>query len=172
MHIYKMTHIGFIIRGKYNDILSRDIGDNTIINGWTFIGKSVHIGAHCMIGNFVEINSGAKIGHGTNIQPFCVINSDTEIGEYCHFGAGVMTADEIHMSPFTDMIKRKPCKIGSFVKVGQGSMLVSCEIGDHAVIGAGSLVLNDVPPGEVWFGSPAKFHRKRTAEEITNDTPK
>lgn len=160
------------IRGKYNEILSHNIGNGTILNGWTFIGKNVQIGTDCMIGNFVELNSGTKIGKGTNIQPYCVTNSDTEIGDYCHFGGGVMTADEKHMSPFTDKIKRKPCRIGDCVKVGQGSMLICCNIGDNSIIGAGSLVLNDVPPGEIWVGSPARLLRKRTLQEIMDDYPK
>lgn len=159
------------IRGKFNDILSQDIGENTIINGWTFIGKDVKIGNGCMIGNFVELNSGTKIGDGTNIQPYCVTNSNTIIGKYCHFGGGVMTADEKHMSPFTDRVERESCIIGDYVKIGQGSMLICCKIGNHSRVGAGSVVLKDIPENEVWAGVPAKKIRDVTDHEINDDYP-
>jgi len=36
--------MNYKIRGQYNEILSENIGENTIISGWIFIGKNVKIG--------------------------------------------------------------------------------------------------------------------------------
>ncbi len=46
-------------------------------------------------------------------------------------------------------------------------------IGDDCIVGAGSLVLKDIPKGEVWAGSPAKFicTTQQYAEKMLRRTP-
>jgi len=34
------------------------------------------------------------------------------------------------------------------------------EIGENAVVGANSFVNRNIPPGEVWVGSPVRFYKK------------
>ena len=34
-------------------------------------------------------------------------------------------------------------------------------IGENAVVGAGSVVTKDIPDGEIWAGTPAKFIKKK-----------
>ncbi len=144
------------IRGKFNEILSDSIGDNTIISGWTFISKNVIIGKNVKLGNFVNIDSDCLIGDNCNIQSFCYLSSKTKVGKNSMFSTHVKFADERFMTLDTKNIRRKPCEVGENVRIGMGSVLVSCKIGDNAVIGANSLVLQDVPKNEVWFGSPAE----------------
>jgi serine O-acetyltransferase len=38
-------------------------------------------------------------------------------------------------------------------------------IGDRAIIGANSVVTDDVPAGEIWAGSPARYIRDRRDDE-------
>ncbi|HEX2721697.1 MAG TPA: acyltransferase [Gemmatimonadaceae bacterium] len=50
--------------------------------------------------------------------------------------------------------------IGNNVWVGAGCVIMpGISIGDNAVIGAGSVVTKNVPPNEIWAGSPAKLIR-------------
>jgi len=149
------------IRGKFNEILTENIGEGTTISGWTFVGRNVKIGKNCRISNFVNIDYGCIIGDNTNIQPYCLFNNNTIVGSDCLFGAGLITVDEKYLTPFTDTIIRTPCKIGSNVMIGAGVRLVCAEIGDNSVIGTGSVVLKDIPPNEVWVGHPAKFLMSR-----------
>jgi acetyltransferase-like isoleucine patch superfamily enzyme len=45
--------------------------------------------------------------------------------------------------------------------IGAGSIILGgVEIGQNAMIGAGSLVTQNIPSNELWYGSPAKFVRK------------
>jgi acetyltransferase-like isoleucine patch superfamily enzyme len=142
--------------GNFNEILTDDIGDGTRIANFCFIGKDVKIGKNVKIGNFCEINRGTVIGDNCVINPYCVFNDNTIIGHDTIFGGQVMTADEKYMSTDLSKIVRTPCKIGSYVKVGQGARLVCCDIGDHAIIGTAAVVMNDIPKKEVWIGTPAK----------------
>ena len=40
-------------------------------------------------------------------------------------------------------------------------------VGAWSLVGMGSVVLHDVPPGEVWAGNPARLIRKAHVEEFT-----
>lgn len=154
--------------GRYNEIhQSAKIAESARVCGWCYIGPDVVIGEDVVIGNFCEINSGVTVGDGTLFNPYCVINSDTVVGRGCIFGAGVLTADEKYMTARTSNVTKKPCRIGNDCRIGQGSMLVCTELGDHVSIGAGSLVLEPrIPDGQVWAGSPARFLRMMTDEEL------
>ena len=56
--------------------------------------------------------------------------------------------------------------IGNDVWIGSGVLIKSgINIGDGAIIGAGSIVTHDVPPYEIWAGSPARLIRKRFDDE-------
>jgi len=146
----------YIIRGKYNEILSDNIGENTVISGWTFIGKNVKIGKNCRFSNFVNIDEGCNIGNNVNLQVYVVLNRNTQVGDNVILGGHTTTIDVKYLSPFETDVVRKPVKIESNVLVGAGSKLVSSIIGKNSVIGTGSLVLSDIPPNQVWAGSPAK----------------
>jgi acetyltransferase-like isoleucine patch superfamily enzyme len=55
-----------------------------------------------------------------------------------------------------------PVTVGECAYFGQGSLVREMVlIGAGAVIGMGSVVLRDVPPGEVWAGVPARSIRHR-----------
>ena len=154
--------------GRYNDIHpSAKIAETARVCGWCYIGPGAAIGENAVVGNFCEINSGASIGDGTLLNAYCLLNSDTVVGRGCILGAGVLTADERHMTARTANITKRPCRIGDDCRIGQGSMLVCTSLGDHVSIGAGSLVLEpEVPPRQVWVGSPARFLRMMTDEEL------
>lgn len=144
------------VLGKYNEILTDDIGEGTVIANFCFIGVGVKIGKNCKISNFCEINKGTVIGDNCVINPYCVFNDNTIIGRDTIFGGQVMTADEKYMTTDLSKITRTPCKIGKHCKIGQGVRLVCCKIGDYSIIGTAAVVMEDVPPDEVWVGTPAK----------------
>ncbi len=146
----------YIIRGKYNDILSDDIGDGTIISGWSFIAKGVRVGSNCRFGNFVEIDKNSRIGDGVNIEPFTILTNDSVVGNNVFIGAYVKFIDEKYPSPYFDSKTRRPIVIKDGAIIGTNASLVCCIIGKNAVVGADSLVMKDIPDNEVWAGSPAR----------------
>ena len=51
--------------------------------------------------------------------------------------------------------------LGDNVTIYANAVIIgNVHIGDNAIIGAGSVVLKDVPAGEVWAGNPAHFIKK------------
>lgn len=106
-------------------------------------GNPVSIGSHTNIGECTIVHI-AKIqgNHGTNIGNFVSIGSNSII----------------HAATIKDYV----C-IGSGVQVLDGAT-----IGSNVVIESGSIVTpgTTVPDGEVWSGSPAKFVRKVSKDDI------
>lgn len=99
-----------------------------------------------------------RIGCRTNIQDGAVIHMDKEV----------------------------PCLIGDDVTIGHGAILHSCTIGNEALIGMGAILLTgstlgeravvaagtlvregqEIPPGTVAMGVPAKVRREVTEAEL------
>ena len=98
------------------------------------LGKNVEIGSFTMIDarNGVTIEDNVKIGFG------CAILSHSSID-----------------NKSGQVILRKNCKIGANSVVMPG-----VEVGEGAIVGSNSLVNRDIPPYEIWFGSPARFRKK------------
>lgn len=145
------------IRGKYNEIFTDDIGEETNISGWSFIGENVHIGKNCVIANFCEIGERCWIGDNCSIQYGCVLNPMTRLGNDVMLGGGVIMTDEKYMSTDTKNIVRKPCIFDDHVRVGAGSIFNSTKVDHHVIIGAGSIITKEyIEPNSIWFGNPAK----------------
>lgn len=99
-----------------------------------------------------------KIGKNSNIQDNAVIHlshdSDTIIGDNVTVGHSAI----IHGA-----------KIENDVLVGMGAIVLdNCVIGENSIIGAGALVTKnkEFPPKSLIIGSPAKFVRELSDDEI------
>ncbi len=143
------------------------IGNNSIIHANVSIGsdgfgyrpspdgksivKTPHL-AGVRIGNHVEIGSGTCIDRGkfvdTQIGDHTKIDNLVQIAHNCVIGKAVIIAGL--------------CGIAGSVTIHDGVTLGGqCGIADQLTIGAGatlaacSQLMNNVPPGETWLGSPA-----------------
>lgn len=103
-----------------------------------------------------------EIGEGSNIQDGAVvhvdINSPTTVGKNVTVGHNCI----IH-----------GCQINDNVLVGMGTTIMNnAIIGENTMIGANSLVTEnkEMPANSLVMGSPAKFIRHLTAEEIAGIT--
>ena len=98
------------------------------------LGENVEIGSFTMVDarNGVKIEDDVMIGFGCVILSYSAI--DNKSGQ---------------------VVLRKGCKIGS-----NSVIMPGVEIGERAVIGGNSFVNRNIPPDEVWIGSPAKFYKK------------
>ena len=139
----------------------------------TNIPESTNIWQYCVV------LPGAQIGENVNICSHCFIENDVKIGNNVTIKCGVQIWDGIELEDnvmigsnvtFTnDMYPRaknkdwkllhtKVCK-GATIGAG-ATLLPGITIGERAFIAAGSVVTKDVPAGELWMGSPAKFYKK------------
>jgi acetyltransferase-like isoleucine patch superfamily enzyme len=137
------------------------IGDNVTIDGTnTFAANRVHdapelrIGSHSFIGWHVTISVGQEV----------------LIGKHCLIGANVLITDN-DMHPLNAEARRKnqtvakddikPVNIGDDVWIGAGCyILKGVTIGNGCVVGAGSVVVNDIPPGCIAAGNPARIVKR------------
>ncbi len=113
--------------------------------GTVAIGQGVEIGAGACIDR-------AKVGQ-TVIGDGCKIDNLVQVGHNCRLGQCVVVAGHTALAGSVE--------IGDGVQIGG-----ACDVKDHVTVGAGariaggSQVMNDVPAGETWAGSPAQeFHK-------------
>lgn len=115
------------------------------------IRDQVEIGDGCVLMMGAVINIGAKIGSETMIDMNTVLGGRATVGDNCHIGAGTVLAGVIE-PPSAD-----PVVVEDNVLIGANSVVLEgVHIGQGAVIAAGSIVIDDVPAGTVYAGSPAK----------------
>ena len=105
-------------------------------------------------GDVNEIN----IGQGTNIQDLTMVHVASDYS--CNIGSNVTVGHRciIH-----------GCTIGDNTLVGMGSIILDgAKIGSNCLVGAGSMVTQGkvFPDNSLILGSPAKFIRQLTEEEI------
>ncbi len=109
--------------------------------GYVQIGDDVEIGANTCIdrGKFAA----TTIGHGTKIDNHCQIAHNCQIGPRCLLASQVGLAGGVTIED-------------GVVLGGQVGVVEHVTIGAGTQVGAQTGVIGDLPPGGVWFGTPAK----------------
>jgi len=109
-------------------------------------GGEIHLGDDVVLSRGVHLVSFARIDIGRGSM----------IGEY----SSVRDANHGHgdaLPPRQAPHVSRPIHIGRNVWIGRGVTVVAgVTIGDHAVVGANAVVTQDVPPGAVVAGVPAR----------------
>jgi len=143
-------------------------------------GGALDIGAHVSIGRFsiVAAKGGAiRLGSGVNIGTNCRIATQSliEIGEsvliaaYAYIGPGNHQIGDGE-TPLIErpMELRGGVRIGAHAWIGaRATILDGVTIGERAVVGAHSLVREDVPPGAVVAGTPARIIGKSDLKVVS-----
>ena len=123
--------------------LQQPIFDEKGMTQWHWIVKHHHnleLGENTEIGSFVLIDAYRGV----------VIEDNVKIG----FGAVILSYSSIDQKSGLVTLK-KGCSIGA-----NSVIMPGVTISENSIVGAQSLVTKNIPPGEIWFGSPAKFHKK------------
>lgn len=106
-----------------------------------------------VIGDYVEVGANSCIDRGalsdTIIEDYVKIDNLCQIAHNVHLGRNVVITGCSAVSG--------SCVLGDDVWVGPNSIIRDQrKIGKNAFIGMGSVVMRNVPEGEVWAGNPAK----------------
>jgi UDP-3-O-[3-hydroxymyristoyl] glucosamine N-acyltransferase len=157
------------------------VGDNVIIHpgcrigqdGFGFLmGRGGHVKVpqvgRVIIQDGVEIGAGTTIdrganrdtiiGEGTKIDNLVHVGHNVEIGRHCVIVAQTGISGSVTLQDFVVLAAR--VGVNDHVTIGEG-----------AQIAAISIVKDDVPPGAVWGGTPAKpvkqwFREMKTLERL------
>ena len=79
-------------------------------------------------------------------MPQVVLTHDDIVSDFATIASGVLLGGSVH--------------VGEGAYLGAGSSVrEGVSIGAWAMVGMGSIVTRDVPPGELWVGSPARYVR-------------
>ena len=120
------------------------------------IREQVQIGDNAVIMMGAVINIGAVIGEGTMIDMGAVLGGRAMVGKRCHIGAGAVLAGVVEPPSATPVVVEDNVLIGANAVVIEG-----VRIGEGSVVAAGSVVIEDVAPGMVVAGVPARGVKKK-----------
>jgi sugar O-acyltransferase (sialic acid O-acetyltransferase NeuD family) len=107
----------------------------------------------------------AFIGYGNMVGAGAVVNANSRIPNHCILSSNVVVEFDCELEDYVQIgpgsIINSGVTIGKGAFIGSGVTIVSgVKIGEKARIGAGSIVINDVEPGQTVFGNPAKLIEK------------
>ena len=138
--------VSSVIRGS-------TLEDDVEVGPFSHIRPGSHLESNVHIGSSAEIKN-SRLGRGTKSGHFSFIG-DAVVGAEVNIGAGTVTCNY-------DGVTKHKTRIGDGALIGSASMLIApVTIGDRAETGAGSVVTEDVLPGELVVGVPARVRLKR-----------
>jgi len=115
----------------------------------TIVHPTAQVGAGCLIGPGsvllaqVVLTADVTVGSHVGVMPHTVLTHDDVIGDYVTIASGVRLGGGVRVEP------------GAYL--GSGALVrESVTVGASSLLGMGSVVLQDVPPDEVWVGNPAR----------------
>ena len=116
------------------------------------IREKVTISENAVILMGAVLNIGAVVGRRTMIDMGAILGGRATVGDDCHIGAGAVLAGVVEPASATPVVVEDRVLIGANAVVLEG-----VRIGAGAVVAAGAVVTEDVPPGAVVAGTPARI---------------
>ena len=119
----------------------------------TLVHPTAAVPASCALGEGAVVLAGVvatvdvRVGAHAGIMPHVVLTHDDRLDDYVTVGAGARVAGAVHV------------RDGAYL--GSGCLIrENLTIGPWALVGMGAVVTRDVPGGEVWAGTPARYVRR------------
>ena len=125
----------------------------TLVHPTASVSGSSVIGPGSVLLAQVVLTAAVRLGAHVAVMPHTVLTHDDEVADFATLAAGVRLAGGVRVER------------GAYL--GSGALVrESGTVGAWSLVGMGSVVLGDVPPGEVWAGSPARRLRAAGAAEL------
>ena len=136
---------------KFINLYGCSIGDNTKIGAFVEIQKNAFVGNNCKISSHTFICEGVTIEDNVFIGHGVTFINDKKPRATTSDGSLQTEADWTV----------EPTLVKKGASVGSGCTILSnITIGENAILGAGSVITQDVPPGAIVAGNPAKILKK------------
>ncbi len=138
------------------------IAETAVIIGDVEVGPQSSIWYNCVVRGDVNF---IRIGSRTNIQDLSVLHV-THRKNREDPGAPLIIGDDVTVA---HSVTLHGCAIENGAVIGmQAVVMDKAVVGEGALVGARSLVTENtvIPPHTLWMGSPARYKRDLTADEI------
>jgi sugar O-acyltransferase (sialic acid O-acetyltransferase NeuD family) len=106
----------------------------------------------------------AVLGPGACVLVNGYVGAGAQIGACCLVAAHAFVGHDSVVGPLSHLAVC--CVVGSRIEIGKvadvginATVIEKRKIGDYAVVGAAALVTRDIPAGQIWAGSPARYFR-------------
>jgi sugar O-acyltransferase (sialic acid O-acetyltransferase NeuD family) len=118
----------------------------TVVHPTAVVSASSTVGPGSVLLAQTVLTAAVRVGAHVAVMPQVVVTHDDVVEDFATVASGVRLGGGV--------------RIGRGAYVGAGALVREyAVVGPWSLVGTGSLVLGDVPPGEVWVGSPARFLR-------------
>jgi sugar O-acyltransferase (sialic acid O-acetyltransferase NeuD family) len=115
----------------------------------TAVHPSAILGAGTTVAEGAVVGAGVVVAYDTAIGRHATINLNATVGHDCVVG------DYATIAPGVNITGRVTLGEGLLIQTN-ATVVPGLALGAWARIGPGAVVLKDVPPGEFWFGNPAR----------------
>jgi UDP-3-O-[3-hydroxymyristoyl] glucosamine N-acyltransferase len=182
--------VGCVIEGDVEIGDNTEIHHNVVIRNKTRIGKNCRIHSGTIIGEngfgFVTDRDGTRhmlkhyggvvIEDDVHISDNCcvirgaiedtVIKRGVKINTLAHIAHNSVIGENTLITVGTRILGS--CKIGANSYIAAAYVLNQTKVGEGAILGLGSVVINDIEPGDKVVGNPARKILKKTSDSLLN----
>jgi UDP-2-acetamido-3-amino-2,3-dideoxy-glucuronate N-acetyltransferase len=144
------------------------IGAGVIVGDQACVRERCDIGEDVVIGRGALVENDTTIGANTKVQAMAYITAYSTLEDDVFIAPCVITTNDNFMGRTEQRhALRKGPTIRRGARIGGGAVLCpGVEIGEEAFVGAGAVVVEDVPPGVIVVGNPARILRDVPPEEL------
>ncbi|MEU6554464.1 acetyltransferase [Streptomyces sp. NPDC046915] len=133
--------------GLSGDRYATVVHPTAAVSSTSRVGPGSVLLAHCVL------TAAVRVGAHVAVMPHVVLTHDDVVEDYATLASGVRLGGGARLA--------QGAYVGSGALVREGTT-----VGAWSLVGMGSAVLGDVPPGEVWVGSPARRLRAADAPAL------
>jgi sugar O-acyltransferase (sialic acid O-acetyltransferase NeuD family) len=111
-----------------------------------------------------EIGAGSVVGPGSVLLAGTVLTADVAVGSHVAVMPQAVLTHDDRVDDFATVASGVRLGGGAVLErgayVGAGALVrEGVTVGAWSLVGMGSVVLHDVPPGQIWAGNPARYLR-------------
>jgi acetyltransferase-like isoleucine patch superfamily enzyme len=133
------------------------IGDRFSCGHGVLIREDCQIGDDCSIGSGSVIEFRVVMGNRVRVHSRCFVPEYSVLDDYSWLGPGVIVTNTRYPAGPNSKETMEAVHICPNARVGAGAILLpGVSVGAGSLVGAGAVVTQDVVPGTVVVGSPAR----------------
>jgi UDP-2-acetamido-3-amino-2,3-dideoxy-glucuronate N-acetyltransferase len=138
-----------------------ELGAGVVVADNAGVRERVFIGAGSVIGRNAYVEHDCVIGRKCKLQTNVYITAYSVLEDYVFIAPGVVTSNDNFAGRTAERFQHyKGITVKRGGRVGAGAVVLpGVVIGADALVGAGSVVTRDIPPGQIWYGVPARYCR-------------